>query len=93
MGPMSDYVVMRLPRIGLLALGTAMLAFGCATETEDDAETAQDAVIAGRETYDHPEIGMVMRTGRCTGTLIRPNVVIYALHCTPGGADDKDVSA
>ena len=79
----------------LILLTGLLLSFGCASaDATDDAESGDEAVIAGKETFDHPEIGQVRHgNGLCTGTLVRPNVVITALHCTIGGADNKDVSA
>lgn len=70
---------------------------GCGAPTDDvaneDVESSSDAVIGGKETFARPEIGAVWHgNSLCTGTLIRPNVVMTALHCT-GVAKDLDVSA
>lgn len=73
-----------------------LLASGCAAPadaSDSDPESAADEVVAGRETFEHPEIGMVWRGGGlCTGTLIRPNVVLTAAHCVNGSPKDEDVS-
>ena len=69
---------------------------GCAAPTdagEGEVGSSSDAVIGGAETFARPEIGAVWHgNGLCTGTLIRPNVVLTALHCT-GIANDEDVNA
>jgi hypothetical protein len=82
--------VRRLLLIGLLA------ASACAAPTADDeapVDSTSDAVVGGSETFERPEVGMVWHgSGLCTGTLVRPNVVLTAMHCT-GLAKDQDVSA
>jgi V8-like Glu-specific endopeptidase len=86
---------MSLPRVLLAAL----LVAGCAAPSDEAGDdgvevgSSSDAVIGGTETFARPEIGAVWHgNGLCTGTLIRPNVVITALHCT-GIANNQDVSA
>ncbi len=76
----------------------ALLLAACAAPTDESADeggevgSSSDAVIGGTATFARPEVGAVWHgNGLCTGTLIRPNVVITALHCT-GIANDKDVS-
>jgi V8-like Glu-specific endopeptidase len=75
----------------------ALLFSACAAPSDDPADeggdvgSSSDAVIGGTETFARPEVGAVWHGGGlCTGTLIRPNVVLTALHCT-GIASDKDV--
>lgn len=79
--------------LGLIALATS-LTVGCAADESDDtdgAEASEDAVIAGSETFERPEIGILWHGGMCTGTLVRPNVVITAMHCGTGTPIDADV--
>lgn len=75
-----------------LALGLG----ACAAPHDDDTtdvESSSDAVIGGTTTFERPEVGAVWHgNGLCTGTLVRPNVVLTAMHCT-GIASDLDVSA
>lgn len=79
----------------LLFVSTSAACAGEATDAdaaEGETESSSDAVVAGRATYDRPEIGMVWHgSGLCTGTLVRPNVVLTAMHCT-GLGKDLDVS-
>jgi hypothetical protein len=92
--PVMSPVRLAVPVAALLLSTLA----GCAAPTDDDGAgddvgSSSDAVIGGSETFARPEIGAVWHgNGLCTGTLIRPNVVMTALHCT-GIANDKDVSA
>lgn len=74
-----------------------ILAAGCAGPVGDDGvsdpESSADEVVGGKETFEHPEVGMVWKGGGlCTGTLIRPNVVLTAAHCVTGSPKDEDVS-
>jgi V8-like Glu-specific endopeptidase len=87
-------ITSRRPLLGLIALA-ALTTFGCAApsgEQDDGAESSEDAVIRGQETFERPEIGMVWHRGLCTGTLVRPNVVLTAMHCGTGTPVDADVS-
>lgn len=80
--------------LGFLAIATS-LTVGCASPTDEEsggAESSEDAVIGGLETWDRPEIGILWHGGMCTGTLVRPNVVITAMHCGKGTPVDEDVS-
>jgi hypothetical protein len=86
-----------LPFAALLCSVVAPGLAGCAAPTDDGGDTevgsSSDAVIGGTETFARPEIGAVWHgNSLCTGTLIRPNVVMTALHCT-GIAKELDVSA
>lgn len=76
--------------LGLLALSSAACA--APTDEDDGADSTEDAVIGGAETYERPEIGILWHGGMCTGTLVRPNVVITAMHCGKGTPIDEDVS-
>jgi len=73
----------------------ATLLAGCAADaTPDDTEAAADAVVAGSETYERPEVGIVWNGGGlCTGTLVRANVVLTAAHCITGLPKDEDATA
>lgn len=81
--------------LGLIAITTFATA-ACAAPTDDGddgSESSEDAVMAGKETFERPEIGMVWHRGLCTGTLVRPNVVLTAMHCGTGTPVDADVTA
>lgn len=82
--------------LALIAIATS-LAAGCAAPSEDEndegAESSEDAVIGGATTWERPEVGVVLHRGMCTGTLVRPNVVLTAMHCGTGTPVDADVSA
>ena len=80
--------------LGIVALSTAALTGACASEVDEDggAESSEDAVIGGAETWDRPEIGILWHGGMCTGTLVRPNVVITAMQCGKGTPVDEHVS-
>jgi hypothetical protein len=80
--------------LGLIAIAT-LATTACAAPSDDDgddAESSEDAVINGRETFERPEVGIVWHGGLCTGTLVRPNVVLTAMHCGTGTPVDADVS-
>jgi V8-like Glu-specific endopeptidase len=84
----------RFASLCLAALGFA--ATGCAGEIDDGPTgESEDAIIGGVETFERPEVGIVARWGThmCTGTLIRPNVVITAAHCFSGTADVSQAPA
>ena len=88
-------------RFSCLALSLLTLSLGaCAAPSDDEApagepggaDTSSDAIVEGKETFARPEVGAFWHgNGLCTGTLIRPNVVLTAMHCT-GLAVDQDVS-
>ncbi len=89
-------------RLSYVALSLLTIALGaCAAPSDDEApaaepggvDTSSDAIVGGKETFARPEVGAFWHgNGLCTGTLIRPNVVLTAMHCT-GLAVDQDVSA
>lgn len=79
----------------MLRIGSALLMLamtGCAGEAADeDVGASDEAVIGGTETFEHPEVGMLVNNGTsyCTATLIRPNVILSAAHCLPGTPKDE----
>ena len=79
--------------LGAFVLALVPTAMGCAAaEPEEDVTGASQALVGGTTTLEHPEIGRFYRAdGMCTGTLVRPDVVLTAAHCFPL-ADDLDVS-
>lgn len=89
-------------RLTHVALALFMISLGaCTAPAGDEApasdvggvDTSADAIVGGTETFARPEVGAFWHGNQlCTGTLIRPNVVLTAMHCT-GLAVDQDVSA
>lgn len=78
--------------LGFIALST----FACAAPPEEessDVESSENAVIGGSTTFERPEVGVVLHRGMCTGTLVRANVVLTAMHCGTGTPVDADVTA
>lgn len=75
------------------ALVLALCAGACTaddTTTEDPAESADDAIIGGTTTYTYPAVGVSVNNGAtgCSGTLVRPNVVLLAAHCFAANRTD-----
>lgn len=79
------YLLLLLSLLGLAACTNA-------TAEDDDSEEGSSAVIGGTKTFERPEVGMLLHGGRCTATLVRPNVVLTAAHCVTGLPKDADVS-
>jgi hypothetical protein len=77
-----------------LFVATIAALAGCVANTGEPEEASgesSNAVVGASTTFERPEIGAVRHGNLCTGTLIRPNVVITAMHCT-GIARDQDVA-
>lgn len=57
---------------------------GCVPAGAPLRDTADDPIIDGVATFERPEIGWVSLTGHgtCTATLIAPDVLLTAAHCT-----------
>ena len=59
---------------------------GCADLDYNQYDEAEGKLLDGKLTSNRPEVGLVVikkneKTSICTGTLIRPNVVLSAAHC------------
>lgn len=69
-----------------LCIAAALGAAGCNPEHVDDGEIASTAQpIIGGSTAPFDDAVVMLSIG-CTGTLIRPNVVLTAAHCLPSGS-------
>ena len=54
----------------------------CADMDGTDSFSSNEKLVNGRLTGAHTEVGRLnLNGGLCTGTLIRPNVVLSAAHC------------
>jgi hypothetical protein len=82
------------PRVLPLAAAFALLAAGAACAGRDagaDGKTEQEPndVVRGRASTEYPAVGYLLRSADviCTATLIAPDVVLTAAHCTSGHTD------
>ncbi len=81
------------PGLVLFAAGALLLAAGCAVESgtvgeEADAGLGQEEIVGGSTTTQWPAVGyMTDGHTRCTATLVSPNVMVTAAHCTLGGGE------
>src|SRR5690606_35681955 len=63
-------------------------AVGCAAEPTEDVAEQRSSIIGGKLAGDAAWPNVVWFPGTCTGTLIHPEVIVYAAHC---GTDHDEV--
>lgn len=71
-----------------IVAGSMLVACSSQTESDDASPSADDALIGGSSRAPYPAVVLVKSgNGRCSGTLIAPNLVLTARHCVDG--DDR----
>jgi hypothetical protein len=78
-------------RFALALLVVAIV--GCGSESddrEDQEASSTDAIIGGKPTFHEPAVGVSTLDGAtgCSGSLVRPNVILVAGHCFPPDRTD-----
>jgi hypothetical protein len=77
----------------LVAALVVLALVGCGSESDDSEQeeaSSADAIVGGKRTFHEPAVGVSTLDGMtgCSGSLIRPNVIIFAGHCfSPGRTD------
>lgn len=75
----------------LLALA-ALSSTGCSAEPAETFASAPQAIAGGTvDTAHHHVFFLASRVGRCTATLIAPNLLLTARHCVSPGTGDEHV--
>lgn len=68
----------------------SLLSIGCAMPVDESVASTSEAIVGGSVTTAFPEVVLIdMSSGKCTGTLIGPKIVLTAGHCVQGTTSFK----